>query len=165
MTVTEERELGRARRRKEDARLITGTATWTDNVSLPGMLHLAVLRSPMAHARLARVDVSAALDRPGVVAAFTGADLSDDAAGLPCAWPGAADMVAPDRRMRASDEVRHVGEAIAVVAATDRYQAVDALEAIEVEYEPLPAVLDMEAALADGADLVHASHGTNKSYQ
>jgi len=165
MTVTEERELGRARRRKEDARLITGTATWTDNVSLPGMLHLAVLRSPMAHARLARVDVSAALDRPGVVAAFTGADLSDDAAGLPCAWPVTDDMVAPDHRMLAIDEVRHVGEAIAVVAATDRYQAVDALEAIEVEYEPLPAVLDMEAALADGADLVHASHGTNKSYQ
>src|SRR5690606_18217378 len=70
-----------------------------------------------------------------------------------------------DHRMLAIDEVRHVGEAIAVVAATDRYQAVDALEAIEVEYEPLPAVLDMEAALADGADLVHASHGTNKSYQ
>jgi aerobic carbon-monoxide dehydrogenase large subunit len=165
MTVVGEREVGRGRRRKEDARLITGAASWTDNVSLPGMLYLAVLRSPMAHARLAKVDVSAALERPGVVAAFTGADLADDAGGLPCAWPVTADMVGPDHRALAIDEVRHVGESVAVVVATDRYRAADALEAIDVEYEPLPAVLDMEAALADGADLVHADKGTNKSYQ
>ncbi|MBX6356184.1 MAG: molybdopterin-dependent oxidoreductase [Micromonosporaceae bacterium] len=165
MTVTDERpaaEVGAARRRKEDARLITGRTMWTENVALPGMLHLAILRSPMAHARLVRVDTAPALREPGVVAAFSGRDLP--AMGLPCAWPVTEDMVHPDHPALAVDEVRHVGEPVAVVVARDRASAVDALAAVDVEYEPLPVVTDMEQALADGAPLVHRDKGTNKSY-
>jgi carbon-monoxide dehydrogenase large subunit len=157
-------ELGRGRRRKEDAKLLTGQTTWTDNITLPGMLHLAILRSPMAHARISGVDVSAALERPGVIAAFSGADLADAWGSLPCAWPVTADMVQPAHPPIAADEVRYVGDAVAVVVARDRYAAADALEAIEVEYEPLPPVLNMEAALQDGSPLVHSDAGTNKCY-
>jgi carbon-monoxide dehydrogenase large subunit len=170
MTVTEERasapagEVGAARQRKEDARLITGRTMWTENVTLPGMLHLAILRSPHAHARITRVDTGPALNEPGVVAAFSGRDVADVQGSLPCAWPVTADMVHPDHPPLAVDEVRHVGEAVAVVVARTRAAAVDALAAVDVDYEPLPVVLDIEAALAEGADLVHADKGTNHSY-
>ena len=157
------RHIGKPLRRKEDRRLITGRTRWTDNITLPGLLHVAMVRSPMAHARITRVDVSPALDRPGVVAAFSGADLADQLGTLPCAWPVTADMVHPDHRPLAVDEVRHVGEAVAVVVARDRYAAADALEAVEVDYEPLPAVTDMEEALKDEV-LVHSDKGTNKSF-
>jgi len=163
MTAVMEPEVGKARLRKEDARLVTGRTLWTDNVSLPGMLHLAILRSPHAHARIARVDVSGAVERPGVVAAFSGADVADKQGSLPCAWPVTPDMVHPDHPPLAVTEVRHVGEAVAVVVARDRASAVDALEAIDVEYETLPVVLDLEAAAGGGA-LVHDAAGTNKSY-
>ncbi len=149
------REVGRARRRREDARLITGRTRWTDNIQLPGMLHVAFLRSPMAHARLTRVDVSAALAMPGVVAAFSGRDFDGEQGSLPCAWPVSEDVVIPDHPPMAVDRVRYVGEAVACVVATDRYKAADALEAIEADYEPLEAVLDMTEALADGAPAVH----------
>ena len=155
--------IGKPLRRKEDRRLITGRTRWTDNITLPGLLHVAMVRSPMAHARITRVDVSAALDRPGVVAAFSGADLADQLGTLPCAWPVTADMVHPDHHPLAVDEVRHVGEAVAVVVARDRYSAADALEAVEVDYDPLPAVVDMEEALKDEV-LVHSGKGTNKSF-
>ncbi|MFF0221466.1 xanthine dehydrogenase family protein molybdopterin-binding subunit [Streptomyces sp. NPDC004629] len=158
------REVGRSRLRKEDARLITGQTNWTDNIQVTGLLHLAVLRSPMAHARIGRVDVSPALDRPGVVAAFGGADLADGLGSLPCAWPVTEDIVLPDHPPIAVDEVRYAGDPVAVVVARDRYAAADALEAIEVDYEPLEPVLDLEAALADDAPLVHSDKGTNRSY-
>ena len=157
-------EVGRSRLRKEDGRLITGRTRWTANITLPGMLHLAILRSPHAHARIARVDVSAALREPNVVAAFSGADVAGRQAPLPCAWPVTEDMVHPDHLPLAVDEVRHVGEAVAAVVARDPESAVDALAAIEVDYEPLPVVLDMEQALAEGAPLVHGSKGTNRTY-
>ena len=162
-TVTE-REVGRARLRKEDARLIRGRTRWTENVTLPGMLHMAILRSPHAHATITRVDVSAAQAAPNVVAAFSGADMADTQGVLACAWPVTEDIVMPTYTPLAVTEVRHVGEPVAVVVARDRASAVDALEAIEVDYEPLPVVLDMEAALADGAPLVHADAGTNRCY-
>jgi len=158
------RELGRARRRKEDAKLLTGQTTWTDNITLPGLLHLAILRSPMAHARIVRVDVSAARELPGVIAAYSGADLADELGSLPNAWPVTPDMVDPGHKPIAVDEVRYAGDAVAVVVCRDRYSAADALEAIDVEYEPLPAVVDMEAALAEGSPLVHTAAGTNKTY-
>ncbi len=168
MTVTQERaasgEFGRSRQRKEDARLITGRTMWTENVVLPGLLHLAILRSPMAHARITHLDVAPALERPNVVAAFSGRDVADSQGALPCAWPVTAEMVHPDHYPLAVDEVRHTGEAVAAVVARDRVSALDALEAIDIRYEPLPVVLDMEAALADGADLVHSDKGTNKSF-
>ncbi|MFF3917956.1 xanthine dehydrogenase family protein molybdopterin-binding subunit [Streptomyces sp. NPDC001852] len=159
-----EREVGRRRLRKEDARLITGQTNWTDNIQVAGLLHLAILRSPMAHARVTRVDVSPALERPGVVAAFSGADLAEGLGSLPCAWPVTEDIVLPDHPPVAVDEVRHAGDPVAVVVARDRYTAADALEAIEVDYDPLPPVLDLEAALAEGAPLVHADKGTNRCY-
>jgi carbon-monoxide dehydrogenase large subunit len=162
--VTRESSVGRPLRRKEDARLVTGRTSWTDNLSAPGMLHMAILRSPMAHARITRVDVSAALAQPGVVAAFSGADLADKLGSMPCVWPVTDDIVMPAHPPLAHEEVRYVGDAVAVVIAGDRYQAADALEAIEIDYEPLPPVLDMEAALAEGSPLVHADAGTNACY-
>ncbi|MER6025970.1 molybdopterin cofactor-binding domain-containing protein [Streptomyces sp. NPDC001851] len=159
-----EREVGRARLRKEDARLITGQTNWTDNIQVSGLLHLAILRSPMAHARLTRVDVSPALGRPGVVAAFSGADLAEGLGSLPCAWPVTEDIVLPGHPPVAVDEVRHAGDPVAVVVARDRYAAADALEAVEVDYDPLPPVLDLEAALAEDAPLVHSDKGTNRCY-
>src|ERR1700730_15144159 len=160
MTVTT--EIGKARARKEDARLVTGQTNWTDNIQLPGMVHVAYLRSPMAHARITSVDVSAARGASGVIAAFSGADFAAEQGSLPCAWPVTPDIVIPAHPPMATDEVRYVGEIVACVVARDRYAAADALELIDVEYEPLPAVLDMEAALAEGSPKVHEAG--NKSF-
>jgi aerobic carbon-monoxide dehydrogenase large subunit len=160
MTVTT--EIGKARARKEDARLVTGQTNWTDNIVLPGLVHVAYLRSPMAHARIVSVDVSAARGGPGVIAAYSGADFAAEQGSLPCAWPVTPDIVIPAHPPMATDEVRYVGEIVACVVARDRYAAADALELIDVEYEPLPAVLDMEAALAEGSPKVHEAG--NKSF-
>ncbi|MEU4697022.1 xanthine dehydrogenase family protein molybdopterin-binding subunit [Nonomuraea dietziae] len=151
------REVGRARRRKEDARLLAGRTTWTDNIQLPGLLHVAFKRSPMAHARIVGVDVSAARDMPGVVAVFSGQDVADEQGSLPCAWPVTEDIVIPDHPPMAVREVRYPGEAVACVVATDRYLAADALDAIDVDYEPLPPVLDMAEALTESSPKVHES--------
>jgi aerobic carbon-monoxide dehydrogenase large subunit len=155
-------ELGKARTRKEDARLVTGQTNWTDNITLPGMLHMAFLRSPLAHARITSVDVSAARQRPGVIAAFSGADFAEEQGSLPCAWPVTEDIVIPNHPPMAVDEVRYVGEAVAVVIARDRYAAADAVEAIEVDYEPLPPVLDIRTALDEDSPKVHEAG--NKSF-
>src|SRR5688572_3658627 len=138
-------EVGASRLRKEDARLITGRTRWTDNIALPGMLHVAILRSPHASARIVAVDVRPALRQPGVIDAFSGADIADIQGSLPCAWPVTEDIVHPVRPPLADGFVRHHGEAVAVVVARDRDSAVDALDAIEVEYEPLTPVLDLAA--------------------
>jgi aerobic carbon-monoxide dehydrogenase large subunit len=157
--------VGVTKLRKEDAHLVTGRSRWTDNIQLPGLLHLALVRSPMAHARVTDVDVSAALEQPGVVAAYTGADLVDHwSGGLPCAWPVSEDMRTPVHLPLATDEVRYVGDAVAVVVATSRALAVDAAESVDVSYEPLPVVTDMEAALADGADLADTSLDSNECF-
>ncbi len=165
MTETVERYMGSSVPRKEDPALLTGRANWTDNIKLPGMLHFSVLRSSYAHARITHVNVSAALEQPGVVAAFTGEDLAEEwAIGIPCGWPVTEDIKLPDHWPLARGEVNHVGEAVAVVVAADRYKAQDALEFIEVDYEVLPAVVDVEAALEDESPLVHEELGTNKCY-
>jgi carbon-monoxide dehydrogenase large subunit len=156
-------ELGRARLRKEDAKLITGQTNWTDNIKLTGMLHLAFLRSPYAHAKITRVDVSGALSQPGVIAAFSGADFAGEQGSLPCAWPVTPDIVIPPHPPMAVDEVRYVGEAVAVVVARDRYAAADALASIDVDYEPLPPVLDIRTALDEDSPKVHDAG--NKSYE
>ena len=163
MTATAEPEIGRARLRKEDARLITGDTRWTDNIQMAGMLHMAVLRSPMAHAKITGIDVSAATEMPGVLLVLTGEDLAEEQGSLPCAWPITEDMLAPPAPSLAVDEVNFAGEGVAVVIARSDYEAHDALAAIDVEYDELPVVLDMNAAIADGADLVHPALGTNKS--
>ena len=164
MTATIEPEVGKSRRRKEDERLITGRTRWTDNITLPGMLHLAVLRSPYAHARITSIDTAAAKTAPGVVAVYTARDLDPDSSiGMPCAWPITPDMKAPRRPVLAADQVNFAGEGVAVVVARSSAEAHDALQEIDVEYEELPVILDMEAALAEGAPLVHEELGTNKN--
>jgi carbon-monoxide dehydrogenase large subunit len=156
-------EIGRRRVRKEDTRLVTGQTNWTDNIRLPGMLHVAFLRSPYAHARINSVDVSGARGGQGVIAAFRGADFAAEQGSLPCAWPVTEDIVMPDHPPMAVDEVRYVGEIVACVVARDRYAAADAIEAIDVDYEPLPPVLDMRAALQEGSPKVHEAG--NKSFE
>jgi carbon-monoxide dehydrogenase large subunit len=148
-------EFGRARLRKEDERLITGQTNWTDNIQLPGMAHIAFLRSPFAHAKITSVDVSAARNEPGVIAAYSGADFAAEQGSLPCAWPVTPDIVIPAHPPMATDEVRYVGEAVACVVARDRYAAADALAAIEIDYEELPPVLDMRQAIQPGSPKVH----------
>ena len=159
-----EKEIGRARRRKEDARLITGRTTWTDNMVLPGMLHLAVVRSPVAHGKITSIDVSAAQQAPGVVAVLTGRDVADEQGSLPCAWPVTPDMVNPGHPSIAVDEVNHVGEAVAVIVARSKVAAQDAVELVDVDYDLLPVVLDMEQAVEPGADLTHDHTSSNTSY-
>ncbi len=164
MTSTIEPEVGKARRRKEDERLITGRTRWTDNMTLPGMLHLAVLRSPFAHAKIVSIDTSEAKTAPGVVAVYTGKDLDPESAiGMPCAWPITPDMKSPRRPILASDTVNFAGEGVAVVVARTSAEAHDALEGIDVEYDELPVVLGLENALAEGAPLVHEELGTNQN--
>src|SRR5688500_693720 len=162
MTVTEDaatlapaKEVGQPRRRKEDARLITGKTTWTDNMVLPGMLHLAVVRSPVAHAKITNVDVTAAQQSPNVVAVFTGQDLKEEQGSLPSAWAVTPDMVNPGHPSIAVDEVNHVGEAVALIVARSKTAAQDAVELVDVDYDVLPPVLNMDEAVKDGADLVH----------
>ncbi|MEE8603606.1 xanthine dehydrogenase family protein molybdopterin-binding subunit [Euzebya tangerina] len=167
MTAIEERpdtEIGKATLRKEDARLITGQTRWTDNIVLPGMVHAAMLRSPMAHAKITNLDVSGAKSQPNVIEVYTAADFEGEYGALPCAWPVTPDMVNPPHMALAVDEVNYVGDAVAVVVARDRASAVDALEHIDVDYEPLEAVVDMEAAAQDGATLVHADLESNRSF-
>jgi carbon-monoxide dehydrogenase large subunit len=158
------RLVGEPLRRKEDARLVTGQTRYTDNLTVPGLLHMAILRSPTAHARIESVDVSPALEHPGVVAAFSGADLEGDYGPLPTAWPVTEDTVVPDHLPLAVDEVRHVGDAVAVVVAETRYQAADAVESVIARYDPLPAVVDPEAALRPDSPLVHRDKGTNECF-
>jgi carbon-monoxide dehydrogenase large subunit len=155
-------EVGRARTRKEDARLITGQTNWTDNITLPGLVHVAFVRSPHAHARIASVDLTAARAAPGVFAAYSGADFAAEQGSLPCAWPVTEDIVIPDHPPMAVDTVRYGGEIVACVVARDRYAAADAAELVDVTYEALEPVLDMEEALAPGSAQVHEAG--NKSF-
>ncbi|QYJ16330.1 Carbon monoxide dehydrogenase large chain [Rubrobacter xylanophilus DSM 9941] len=165
MTETAQRYVGGGVPRKEDPALVTGRATWTDNIKLPGMLHFALVRSPMAHAKINRIDVSAAREQPGVVAVFTAEDLRDEwAAPIPCGWQVTEDLRVPEHWPLTGDKVRYLGDPVAVVVAEDRYAAKDALEFVEVDYEPLDVVTDMEEALKEGAPLVHEDLGTNECY-
>lgn len=153
-------EIGRARLRKEDRRLLTGRTRWTDSLTLPGMVHLSLLRSPVAHARLTNIDTGAAKQAPGVVGVWTGADLPEQGQ-MPTAWTVSEDMLTPPFFPVSVGAVKHVGDIIAVVAATSKEEADDAVELIDVDYEDLPVVTDPVAALADGAPLVHPELGTN----
>ena len=165
MAQVARRVIGTEVLRKEDPELITGQARYTEDLAVPGMLWMEVVRSPFAHARINGVDLSAALAMPGVVAAFSGQDLAEDWAGpLLMAWPVTEDIHNPPHWPLAKDKVRHQGDGVAVVIARSRAEAEDAVEVVDVDYEPLPVVVDMEAALADGAPLVHEEFGTNKCY-
>jgi len=153
--------------RNEDQRLLTGRALFVDDVELPGMLHAALLRSPVAHARIRKVDVSAALQRNGVVAAYTANDLGAFwQPGPLLVPPPPIDGITFNLRTNAplaKDKVRYVGEPLAIVIATSRYIAEDALADIAVDLDELPAVVDLERALAGGASLVHDDLPSNIS--
>ena len=165
MAQVKDRYIGAEVRRKEDPELITGQARYTDDLTIPGTLWVAVVRSPFAHARIKNVDLSKARAVEGVVAAFSGTDLAKDWAGpMLMAWPVTEDIKNPPHWPLAQDKARHQGDGVAVVVAESRAIAEDAVEAVEVDYEPLDPVIDMEAALAEGAPLVHDDIGTNKSY-
>ena len=169
MTVTEDAPatagvIGQRLLRREDPALLTGEAKYTGDLNVPGALHLAVVRSPYAHARITRIDTTAAAAMPGVVAVHTAADLADAwAAPMPCAWPVTDDMKNPPHHPLASGKVCYVGDGVAAVLARSEAAARDAVEAVEVDYEPLPAVIDLEDALADRV-VIHDDLGTNKSY-
>ncbi|WP_027891890.1 xanthine dehydrogenase family protein molybdopterin-binding subunit [Calidithermus chliarophilus] len=147
--------VGKAIKRREDPKLIQGRGTFLDDIKLPGMLHAAVVRSPYAHARIKRIDVSRALAYPGVVAVFTGEDMMDINP-MPAAWQaGGVKSNAVTPRALAVGKVTHVGDGVALVVAEDRYTARDAVDLVEVEYEPLPAVVDARKATEPGAPLLH----------
>ena len=164
-TETKTTYIGAAVERKEDARLLRGDTRWVDNMTLPGMLWMAVVRSPYAHAKITKVDLSQALAADGVVAAFSGADLAEEWAGsLPCAWPVTGDCHIPQHRPLTTDKARYAGDGVAVVVAESRVLAKDAAELVEVDYEPLPAVTDVAEAVTDSAPLVHDEYENNKAF-
>jgi len=153
--------LGQSIKRREDPRLITGEAKYIADIELPGMLHAAVLRSPFAHAKIKSVNVAQAKQAPGVVGVFTGADFAEIPA-LPCAWQaGGVQNNVNTPRILEIDEVHHTGAGVAVVVAHDRYAAEDALALIQVDYEPLPAVVDAEKATQPGAPQLHENAPNN----
>src|SRR5438477_9022462 len=161
-TTKPETLVGKGIRRQEDPRLITGSATYLDDLKVPGMHHACVVRSPHAAARITGINAAPALARPGVVAVFTGADVAKLGA-VPCAasLPG---LRVPHHHLLAQDRVYYVGHPVAVVIATDRYLAADGADLVEVEYEPTQAVADPEKALAAGAPAVHPQWPDNISF-
>ncbi|HEY8478082.1 MAG TPA: molybdopterin cofactor-binding domain-containing protein [Chloroflexota bacterium] len=163
MAVT--RLFGSAVRRREDPRLISGRATYVGDITLPGMAYAAILRSPFAHARIRRIDTSKARALPGVVAVYTGRDLQGKLGSIPCAWliPD-SDLKVPEHPALAVDKVRFTGDGVAMVIAESQAVARDALELIEVDYEPLPAVVDQEKAMEPGAPQLHDSVPNNVAF-
>jgi aerobic carbon-monoxide dehydrogenase large subunit len=167
MTALDEpptRWVGQALKRKEDPRLIMGRARYIDDINVTGQLWASFVRSPEAHAKIVSIDTSGAKSFPGVHAVFTGHDI-DLAAPLPMAWvPPGIDVANPPHWSLAKDEVNHVGDPVALVIGEDRYAVVDAAEQVIVEYDPLPVVTDVEAAL-EGGPFVHESLGSNKIHE
>jgi carbon-monoxide dehydrogenase large subunit len=155
--------LGAPIKRKEDPRLITGEARYLDDVQLTGMAYAAILRSPYAHAKIKSINKKKAENQPGVVAIFTGEDFKDLPA-LPCAWQAEAGRIKNNvntPRLLEIDRVTHTGAGVAVVIADDRYAAEDALALIEVDYQPLPVVVDAEKATQSGAPQIHENAPDN----
>ena len=158
------RYVGASIKRREDPRFIQGKGRYVANLQLPGMVHVAIKRSPHAHARITGMDTSAASAMEGVLAVFTGQDFKDGGCGsLPCGWL-VPDTKVPDRPIVVIDRVCHVGDSVAVVVAEDPYIAADAVEAIEVDYDPLPTVVDARGATDEGAPRVHDEIEDNVSY-
>jgi carbon-monoxide dehydrogenase large subunit len=162
-TITKTETLvGKRIRRREDPRLITGTATYVDDIQMPGMHHACIVRSPHGAAKIKSINVKPAQDLPGVVAVFTGKD-TEKVGAVPCgaSLPG---LRVPHHHVLAIDRVYFVGHPVAVVVATDRYIARDAADLVEVDYEPLQAVTDPEKAIAPGAPPVHPEWPDNTAF-
>jgi carbon-monoxide dehydrogenase large subunit len=167
MTMTENHTntvIGTRMLRREDPALLTGEGKYTNDLNIPGALHLAVLRSPYAHAKIISIDTSAAKALPGVIAVYTGAELASEWAGpMPCAWPVTPDMKNPAHYPLAVSKVCYVGDGVVAILATNETASRDALDLVDVQYEPLKAVVDVEEALKDNI-IIHDELGTNKSY-
>ena len=152
--------------RKEDPKLLTGENKFIDDIHAPGELWMGMVRSPMAHAKITSIDTSGAEGMPGVHSVYTGAQLQDMGIGvgaLPCAWPVTDDMVNPPHLPVAVGEAKHVGEIVAVVLASSRYEAADAAEHVVVDYDELPTVSSLADAVKDEA-MAHSDLGTNKAF-
>ncbi len=163
MATHAEPYVGRRIKRVEDPRLITGRGTYVDDIRLPSMLHVVLARSPHAHARVRSIDTTAARAMPGVVAVLTGTDVNHACGTVPCTsdFPS---LKRPAHTVLAGDRVYFVGHAVAVVVARDRYVAQDAADLVAIDYDPLAAVIDPEAALEEGSALVHPDFGTNVAF-
>jgi aerobic carbon-monoxide dehydrogenase large subunit len=159
------RIFGASIRRREDPRLITGQATYTDDLRLPGMVYACIVRSPHAHARIVEIDVEAARRQPGVVAVLTGRDLQGKLNPIPTAWliPN-SDLKTPPHPALALDRVRYAGDGVAVVVAEEPYTARDAAALVRVEYEPLPAIVNQERAVDSGAPQLHPEAPNNVAF-
>jgi aerobic carbon-monoxide dehydrogenase large subunit len=156
--------VGQALKRKEDPPLITGQGRYVDDISLVGMLHVAFVRSPEAHATIVSIDASAAEAREDVVAVFTGEDI-DLLGPLPMAWvPPGVEVNTPEHLPLSKGQVRHVGDPVAVVVGRDKYSVIDAVEDVVVEYDPLQVVVDPEEALRDDM-VIHHPLGSNKTHE
>ena len=157
--VATERFIGREVLRKEDPKLLTGQAGYIDNWTMPQMVWMAMVRPPYVHAKIQSIDTSAAKTMPGVIGVFTAEDL--EVGGLPFVWPITEDIKVPSHFPLTHDKIRFAGDAVAVVVAESRAQAADAAEGVVVDATPLPAVMDMEAAMSDDAPLIHDELGSN----
>jgi len=156
-----EKLVGQPIKRREDPRLMSGAGAFLDDIKLPGMSHAVIVRSSYAHARLRSIDTSRASSMPGVLGVFTGKDLND-LGPLPCAWQaGGVENNVNTPHVLAIDEVHHVGDPIAVVVAENRYQATDAVAAIDVDYEPLGVVVDAKQATESDAPQLHENAPNN----
>src|SRR5215813_11627353 len=162
--------IGRSVLRREDHRLLRGRGVFVADLQLPGMLHAAIVRSPHAHARIVGFDTAAAAALPGVVAVVTGEDVvkalgpvPEQQVAIPNRWKETVSHAfrSPRQPILAVDKARHVGEAMAVVVARDRYTAEDAAQLMRAELDPLAGVIDVDMARAPGAPLVHEEFGTN----
>ena len=150
-------------KRREDPRLVQGLSHYVDDLRMADVMHAAILRSPHAHARISGINTDAAQALPGVVTVVTGADIGDSVGSVPCAAANPT-LRTPPHPVLAQGEVRYVGEPVAVAVAGDSYTARDALDLIEVDYEPLPAVSDLEKALEPGSPLVHSQWDSNQAF-
>jgi carbon-monoxide dehydrogenase large subunit len=160
-----EKWVGRAMKRKEDPKLITGRGNYVEDISIAGTLWASFVRSPEAHARIVSIDTSAAEARDDIVLVATGEDVDGLAGPLPMAWiPPGVDVNTPEHWPLAKGTVKHVGDPVAVVIGTDRYGVVDAADEVAVEYDPLPVVVDPEEALRDET-IIHDALGTNVSHR
>jgi len=155
--------VGQRVKRTEDPRLIKGLAHYVDDIGLPGTLHVAFVRSMYAHAKINGIDTTEAFKAPGVVAVYSGKDIATKVGPVPCA-AALPDLKVPDYRVLATNKALFVGHPIAAIVATDKYAARDAVDLIFVDYEELPAVVDVEAA-ANGGAIIHESFGDNIAYK
>jgi carbon-monoxide dehydrogenase large subunit len=162
--ATATKHVGKPLKRKEDPRLLRGIAHYVDDLKLAGMVQMGFVRSPHAHARIRSVDAAKALAMPGVLGVFTAQDIGDAIGPVPCGI-NLPDMKPAPRPVLATGEVRFVGEAVAAVVASDRYVLQDAMDLVEVDYEPLAVVVDPDKALRKDSPRVHDSHSDNVSYR